>query len=117
MGVSGIIVPMPRNAYPPVVLHAARLLGAQVRAGRMARGWTITELAERAGVAEKTVRKVEHGDPRVALGTAFDCAVLVGVALFYDDPRRMAAEAERGRAPLIGRRVRPSAPPETDLDF
>jgi transcriptional regulator with XRE-family HTH domain len=108
---------MPSRVYPPVVLHAAQLLGAQVRAGRMERGWTIAELSERAGVAEKTVRKVEQGDPRVALGTAFDCAVLVGVPLYYDDERRLAAEADRGRAPLIGKRVRPPAPPETDLDF
>ena len=83
----------------------------------MARGWTVDHLAERAGVSDKTVRKVEHGDPGVALGTALDCATLVGVALFYDDERRLATEAQRGRAPLIRRRVRPSAAPKIDLDF
>lgn len=108
---------MPSRAYPRVVRHAAQLLAAQVRAGRIERGWTIAQLAERAGVSEKTVRKVEHGDLGVALGTALDCAVLVGVSLFYDDERRLAAEAERGRAPLLRRRVRPTAAPEIDLDF
>jgi transcriptional regulator with XRE-family HTH domain len=83
----------------------------------MERGWTVEELAERAGVAEKTVRNVERGDLGVAIGTVLDCAVLVGVPLFFDDERRLAAEAERGRAALIGRRVRAAAEPEVDLDF
>lgn len=108
---------MTPRAYPRVVHHAAQILGVQVRAGRLERGWTVAQLAERAGVAEKTVRNVEHGALGVALGTALDCAVLVGVTLFYADERRLAAEAERGRAALIGRRVRPRAPEEVDLDF
>jgi transcriptional regulator with XRE-family HTH domain len=83
----------------------------------MERGWTVEQLAERAGVAEKTVRNVERGDLGVAIGTVLDCAVLVGVPLFYDDERRLAAEAERARAALIGRRVRAGAEPEVDLDF
>lgn len=108
---------MPPRSYPPVVHHVAQILGAQIRAGRIERGWTIEQLAERAGVTEKTVRSVERGALRVALGTALDCAVLVGVTLFHEDERRLAAEAERGRAALIGKRVRPTALPEVDLDF
>lgn len=41
-----------------------------------------------------TIRKVERGDLTVALGTAFEAAALVGVALFHDDPVRRALEAE-----------------------
>lgn len=98
-------------------LDAARLLGAQVRAGRFARGWTLKQLAERAQVTPTTVRRIEAGHPGVALGTALECAVLVGVPLFYEDERRLAAEAERGRAALLDRRVRPKRRDEVDLDF
>lgn len=77
----------------------------------------MAQLAERAGVAEKTVRKVEHGDLGVALGTALDCAVLVGVTLFHEDERRLAEEAEREGAALLGKRARPKPPADVDLDF
>lgn len=77
----------------------------------------MAQLAERAGVTEKTVRNVERGVLGVAFGTVLDCAVLVGVTLFYEDERRLAVEAERGRTALIGKRVHPTAPAEVDLDF
>lgn len=83
----------------------------------MDRGWTVAQLAERAGVSEKTVRNVERGALGVALGTAFDCAVLVGIRLFDADERELGNEAERRQAALIGRRVRSRAPETTDLDF
>lgn len=108
---------MAAQTYPPVVRNAAQLLGTQIRAGRVERRWTLDDLAQRAGVTEKTIRRVEHGDTRVAIGTVLDCAVLVGVPLFYDDERRLAAEVERGRPPLMRRRVRPAPEPEVDLDF
>jgi transcriptional regulator with XRE-family HTH domain len=106
------------RVYPQAVKHAAELLGAQVRQGRITRGWTVRGLAERAGISPGTLLKVERGDPSVALGTAFDVAVLVGVPLFYEDRDRLGSEAarQRERAVLLARRVRPSeeAP---DYDF
>ncbi len=75
----------------------------------MARRWTVRELAERADISPTTLQRVEHGDPGVALGIAFDLATLVGVPLFYEEPGRLAAEAARSRerALLLPRRVRP----------
>lgn len=108
---------MPPRTHSPVVRHAAQLLGAQVRAGRAKRGWTAEQLAERVGVTERTVRNVERGTLGVALGTALDCAALVGVPLFYEDEQRLAAEAERTRAAVIGKRVRPRTANDVDLDF
>lgn len=104
--------------YPQAVKHAAELLGAQIRQGRIAREWTVRGLAERAGISPGTLVKAERGDPSVALGTVFDLATLVGVPLFYEDRDRLASEAsrERERAVLLARRVRPSGQ-EPDYDF
>jgi transcriptional regulator with XRE-family HTH domain len=71
-----------------------RLLGQQVRLGRLQRRWTVSDLASRVGVSEVTMAKVERGDLSVALGTALEAAGLVGVAL-YEGPQRRAVEARR----------------------
>jgi ribosome-binding protein aMBF1 (putative translation factor) len=49
------------HAYSPEAQEAARLLGEQVRLGRLERRWTLEELAERVGVNHATIRKVERG--------------------------------------------------------
>ncbi len=88
------------KVYSPVTVEAGRLLGSRVRQARRERRWTVAELAERVGVSPVTIRKVEKGDLTVALGTAFEAAALVGVALFHDDPSRRALEAEIAAARL-----------------
>lgn len=107
----------PSKRYSAPVRHAAELLGTQIREGRINREWTIRELAERASVSPTTVVKVERGDPSVAIGSAFDLAVLVGVSLFFEDEARLAAETSRARehVALLPRRVRPSAEPDYDF--
>lgn len=86
---------MSASTYSPETMEAAKLLGARVRLARKHRRWTIMQLAERTGVSETTVRKIEHGDPSVALGTAFEAATLVGVALFHPDQARRHFESSR----------------------
>jgi transcriptional regulator with XRE-family HTH domain len=111
-----LLVQMPKrqHAYPPTVHEAAELLGAEIRHARVARRWTVRELAERAGISPATLQKVERGNPSVSLGTAFDTATLVGVPLFYTDGSRLADEAARLRRPtLLPRAVRH---PRRELD-
>src|SRR5580692_1946878 len=81
--------------YSPLTKEAARLLGARIRLGRKERRWTVESLAERVGVTEGTLRKIEQGNLSVSLGAALEAAVLVGVPLFDRDPDRRTLE--RGR--------------------
>ncbi len=106
------------RAYLETVHNAARLFGALVRQGRTERRWTVEQLAERASVSKNTVTKVEHGDPSVALGIAFQLATLVCVPLFHGDRSRLGQEtlAVRDRVALIDQRVRPPRKP-IDYDF
>jgi DNA-binding XRE family transcriptional regulator len=95
------------RAVLPQTREAAAVLGMLVAEGRRRRGWTEAELAQRVGVTPKTLRKVETGDPTVALGTALEAAALVGVPLF-SDPRDLSAVRERvaDRLALLPQRVR-----------
>jgi DNA-binding XRE family transcriptional regulator len=106
-----------KRVLSPLTLEATRLLGAGVRLGRRERRWTVAELAERVGVTEATMLKVERGDPGVRLGIAFEAAVLVGVPLFDDDRGRRELEAARvdDRLALLPRKTR--RPREVDDDF
>lgn len=99
--------------YSPLTTEALQLLGDRVRLARRERRWTIVELAERVGVSPVTIRKVEKGEPTVALGTAFEAATLAGVALFHDDATRRTLESE-----LVGARlaVLPAAVRRTPVD-
>jgi transcriptional regulator with XRE-family HTH domain len=101
----------------PAAAQATKLLGANVQLGRRQRRWTVAELAERVGVTEATMLKVEHGDPSVRLGIAFEAAALVGVPLFAEDRSRRALEASRieDRLAVLPERVR--QPRKIDDDF
>lgn len=105
------------RALSSLTLEAAKLLGASVRLGRRQRRWTVAELAERVGVGEATMLKVEHGDPGVRLGIAFEAAALVGVPLFDEDSSRRVLEAGRveDRLAVLPQRIR--RPSEVDDDF
>lgn len=78
----------------------------------------MNDLAERAGVSVPTIRKVEKGDPTVAIGTVFEMATLLGVPLFGTDRSGMSDLVERGRdrLALLPTRVREADRPVHD-DF
>ena len=105
------------RTYSSLTVQAARMLGDRVQLARRERRWTIEELAHRVGVTHTTIRKVERGDLGVALGTAFEAAVILGVPLFHPevDRRTLDAEVVRERLALLPRVVK--APVTIDDDF
>lgn len=107
------------RAYSRYACEAAVLLGKQVRLGRKQRGWTERELSERAGIARATLQKIEKGDPRVALGLAFEVAALVGVKLFDAESPTLADHIARtdDKLALLPAAVRRRASEPVDDDF
>jgi len=96
---------------------ALALLGLQIKLARKRRGWSESSLAERAGVDRGTVRKIESGDSRVAIGTCFEVASLVGVPLFSDEPSTLSRELSRSSEmlSLLPKKIQP--PRNIDDDF
>src|SRR6202167_1123641 len=61
---------MPRST-PAILPRLARLLAAvgdHIKKARLRRSYSSDTVAQRAGIARKTLYRVEHGDPAVALG-------------------------------------------------
>ena len=88
---------------------AGRLFGARIREARIVRRLSLGDLAQRVGISEFTMRKIERGDPTVGLGVAFEAALIVGVALFDEDTSRVQHELRRveDRLRLLPKSVRP----------
>lgn len=106
------------HTFSRQTVDAARILGLEIARGRRAMRWTAEELAQRAGITRVTLRNVEEGSPRVALGIYFELAVLVGIDLFGADRRGLAdlVTRSRERLELLPERVRESGGPVRD-DF
>lgn len=98
---------MNRTPHHPTSLRALRLLGASVKAARKERHWSSRELADRVGVSQKTMAKVERGEPGVAIATYLDAAALTGVPIFSVDEQDVRAEQSRleGRLALLPSRI------------
>jgi DNA-binding XRE family transcriptional regulator len=76
----------PQNrTYLRPTREATELLGKLVRLGRRERKMTEEDLAGRAGISRRTLRKIERGDPKCEIGLVFEVANLVGVALFGEE--------------------------------
>lgn len=109
-----------QRAFSPYASAAAQLLGTEIAVARRQRGWSAAELAERLGTTRVTLGKIERGDPSVGLGLAFEAAALVGVPLFQEDPRGLAADlaGAREKLTLLPSRVRRSrGAADVDDDF
>jgi len=88
-----------------------------ISAARRERGMTGAELAERVGITRVTLRRIERGEPGVAIGTVFEAANLVGVPLFGQDAaglRHLRGQVE-SRVALLPAHVRRTK--QVDDDF
>ena len=108
---------MPRQTESAMTAPAsevARHLGALVRQARLARQWTIAELAERARIGTATVKRLEKGAPSVSLGvwlSAFERLGMLSLLKQIENP--VAAALLNETRTKRARRKGPAA----DLDF
>lgn len=63
---------------PAPVADDLRMIGAALRRARVARGESQAALARRVGIAERTLRDAEKGDPGVSAGTLLGLLWAVG---------------------------------------
>ena len=98
----------------PAADEVAHHLGSLVRQARLARHWTMADLAERARVGTATITRIEGGATSASLSawlSAFECLGLLPLLKNLQDPVA-AALLNETRA----KRARRKAVPD-DLDF
>jgi transcriptional regulator with XRE-family HTH domain len=106
------------HPYSSPARAGVRLLGAEIARERKQARVTAADLAERARISLVTLRKVERGEPSVAIGTVFEVAVLLGIDLLGtpEQVRDRTGRAHESLA-LLPQRVRHPAAGEVDDDF
>lgn len=102
----------------PVAAAALTHFSTLLRVRRTERNLTLGELADRLGVSIPTVRSMLDGSPGVSIGTYFEAAHVLGVALFDPEESRFASAAARVEKmeSLLPQRVRKKKV-EIDDDF
>ncbi|RVU38850.1 helix-turn-helix domain-containing protein [Hwanghaeella grinnelliae] len=83
------------RTYSRMTLQALSILGNLIKIGRIERGMTAQDLAERAGISRTTLYSIEKGAPGPEIGTVFELAAIVGVQLFEPDSRNLAVQDKR----------------------
>lgn len=63
---------------------ALRVLGNAIQAARKEHNMSQLELATRLGVSRYSVLAIEKGDAKVAIGTVFEAATIVGIPLLSE---------------------------------
>lgn len=100
-------------------LQAVEILGAQIRAARIERGYTQDRAARVLATSRSTVNRMEHGSPDIAIGRYFDAAIFFGIDLFdthsIDGMRERLSES-RLRQKLLKSRVVPEPDELGDID-
>lgn len=90
------------NTLPAPVLNELTQLGAAVRRSRVARNESQSALAQRLGIAERTLRAVEKGDATVSVGVFISALWAVGLGQLSgpvtEQAARVAASGAKKRA-------------------
>jgi transcriptional regulator with XRE-family HTH domain len=105
--------------YLSATTNASRVLGQQLAAARRTQRRTADEVAERVGTSRPTLRRIERGDPTVAIGLYFEVAVVLSVPLFGLQGAELAELAAQGarELALLPNRVRSTTTDEVDDAF
>ncbi len=112
---------MPRNSLSYALISDAALgslsaLGMRLKEARLLRNWTQAEIADKAGLSESSIRKVEAGSPHITVGAYLALLDVLGLPTAFD---RVIAAGDDTLGEALGRnalRKRARAPRSLDND-
>ena len=71
--------------YSRYSADAVRLIGSLIKVARKARGLTVQNVSERAGISRGLLQRIEKGGMKCSIGAVFEVAAILGVKLFDAD--------------------------------
>jgi transcriptional regulator with XRE-family HTH domain len=112
---------MPRSSLSYALISDAALgslagLGSRLKEARLLRNWTQADVADKAGLSESSIRKVEAGSPHITVGAYLALLDVFGLPTAFD---RVIAPGDDTLGEALGRnamRKRARAPREADGD-
>ena len=80
---------MPRSSLSYTLISDAALgslnaLGKRLKEARLLRNWTQADIADKAGLSESSVRKVEAGSPHITVGAYLALLDVLGLPTAFD---------------------------------
>jgi transcriptional regulator with XRE-family HTH domain len=80
---------MPRQSKSHALVSDAALgslnqLGARLKQARLRRNWTQSQSAQKAGLSESSIKKVEAGSSRITMGAYLALLDIYGLATAFD---------------------------------
>lgn len=100
-------------------LQSLSQLGARLREARLRRNWTQVETAEKAGLSDSSVKKVEAGSARITIGAYLSLLDVFGMPTAFNSVL-MAGEDTLGEAlsrSSLRQRARQAATAEEDWEI
>lgn len=70
---------MSKFEIPMEVAQRIAQLGQRIRVARIRRGWSVTDLASKAGINRNTLTALEQGKPGTAVGVCFTVLWALGL--------------------------------------
>jgi transcriptional regulator with XRE-family HTH domain len=96
-------MPRPSKSYSVIsdaALGSLASLGVRLKEARLRRNWTQQQTAEKAGLSESSVKKVEAGSPRITVGAYLTLLDVFGLPRAFD---RLIAAGDDSLGESLGR--------------
>jgi transcriptional regulator with XRE-family HTH domain len=108
---------MSKFIVPHQVSERVALLGRRIRIARIRRGWSVVDLASKAGINRNTLTALELGKPGTAIGVCFTVLWALGLEKSLDAVADPDTDAH-GKALEASRRpTRAGKPRKTGDDY
>lgn len=104
-----------RDRLPAAAVEALQQVGSDIRRARLRRGITLESLATRCDCTVQTIRRLERGDPGVAVGTLLLALHTMGLTSAFSN--MLARDPDGEAMERVAGRQRAARSRSDDLDF